>query len=202
MNINPYEEPGLWLNQATAIQYTGKTQTVYLNKVKPKLLTKKEGKMKLYFLPKKMMDKFHQENFTEDLALPYPDRPIRSEEDDQIVEEILGDVSNGPITEEVGDPSVDIVEARRKEILTRTKYLEQKIIDKKHQLFAEWSERFFDVFQRSFSKFKNSLIELHLNEEQIKKLNENLDLALQNLENTLAEINDEYINSEEEEAEE
>ena len=55
------------------------------------------------------------------------------------------------------------------------------------------------MFQKSFSKFKNSLIELHLNEEQIKNLNENLDLALQNLENTLAEINDEYINSEEEE---
>ena len=94
---------------------------------------------------------------------------------------------------------MDIVEARRKEILTRTKFLEQKILDKKHQLFEEWSLRFFDVFQRSFSKFKNSLIELHLNEEQIKKLNENLDLALQNLENTLGEINDEYINSDEDE---
>lgn len=108
-------------------------------------------------------------------------------------------MSAGPITEETGDPSIDLTEARRKEIITRTKYLEQKILDKKHQLFAEWSERFFDIFQKSFSKFKNCLIELHLNEEQIKKLNENLDLALQNLENTLAEIQDEYINSDDEE---
>lgn len=126
--------------------------------------------------------------------MPYPEKS----EEDQIVEEILGDVSTGQITEEVGNPSIDIVEARRKEIITRTKYLEQKIIDKKHQIFAEWSERFFDVFQKAFSKFKNSLIELHLNEDQIKNLNENLDLALQNLENTLGEINNEYINSDEE----
>lgn len=185
---------GKWLIQSEAIVYTGKSITSYLNKIKPKLLSKKEGNKKLYFLPKKLWDTFHKQAFNDGLQLPYPEE---AEEDDKIVEDILGDVSAGPITEETGDPSIDLTEARRKEIITRTKYLEQKILDKKHQLFAEWSERFFDIFQKSFSKFKNCLIELHLNEEQIKKLNENLDLALQNLENTLAEIQDEYINSDE-----
>lgn len=193
---NPYNEIGLWLNQSDAIAYSGKSQTVYLNKVKPKLLTKKEGNKKFYFLPKKMMDKFHQEEFCENAELPYGTPP--KGDDELLVDEIIGDVTSDPITVETGDPSIDIVEARRQEIITRTKYLNQKIIDQKHQIFAEWSERFFDVFSKSFSKFKNSLIELHLNESQLNLLNENLELALQNLENTLAEIENEYLNDEDE----
>lgn len=43
-------------------------------------------------------------------------------------------------------------------------------------------------------KLKNNFIELHLNEEQLNKLNENLDLAVKNLESTLDEIQNEYIN--------
>ena len=66
------------------------------------------------------------------------------------------------------------------------------------ELFSDWSERFYFVFAKAFQKFKNCLIELHLNDEMLKKLNENLDCALNNLEENLNEIQKEYLTDEEE----
>ena len=115
------------------------------------------------------------------------------------VEAILGNIA---ADDEVGDNlSKELQEAKKQEILTRTEYLNQKILDRKHEIFSEWSERFFEVFSKSFSKFKNSLVELHLQDDQISKLNENLDLALKNLEDCLDEIENEYINQDLEDAE-
>ena len=90
--------------------------------------------------------------------------------------------------------TLDIQEARRQKIIKETEYLSQKITAKKEQLFNEWSERFFTVFSKNFAKFKNTLIELHLEEKQLKKLNENLDFALSNMEDGLSEILNDYIN--------
>ena len=147
---NPYNEIGLWLKQSDAIVYSGKSQGTFLSKIKPKLLSKKNERGRIfYFLPKKMMDKFHQEEFCQDATYPYPERS--KSEDEILVDEIIGDVTSDPITVETGDSSIDIVEARRQEILTRTKYLNQKIIDQKHQIFAEWSERFFEVFSKTIA---------------------------------------------------
>lgn len=89
--------------------------------------------------------------------------------------------------------NLDIQEARRQKIIKETEYLSQKITAKKEQLFADWSERFFMVFAKNFAKFKNSLIELHLTKEQMEKLNENLEFALKNMEESLDEIENDYI---------
>ncbi len=98
--------------------------------------------------------------------------------------------------------NLDLQEARRQKIIKETEYLSQKITAKKEQLFSEWSERFFMVFAKNFAKFKNSLIELHLTKEQMEKLNENLEFALKNMEESLDEIENEYLTGDDENEEE
>ena len=98
--------------------------------------------------------------------------------------------------------NLDLQEARRQKIIKETEYLSQKITAKKEQLFCEWSERFFMVFAKNFAKFKNSLIELHLTKEQMEKLNENLEFALKNMEESLDEIENEYLTGDDENEEE
>ena len=98
--------------------------------------------------------------------------------------------------------NLDIQEARRQKIIKETEYLSQKITAKKEQLFSEWSERFFMVFSKNFAKFKNSLIELRLTKEQMEKLNENLEFALKNMEESLDEIENEYLTGGEDNEEE
>ena len=95
--------------------------------------------------------------------------------------------------------NIDIQEARRKKIIKETEYLDQKIKERKQVLFSEWSERFFIVFERSFTKFKNSLIDLHLDKEAVAKLTENLNLALNTMQESLDEISAEYMNEVDEE---
>lgn len=98
--------------------------------------------------------------------------------------------------------NLDLQEARRQKIIKETEYLSQKITAKKEQLFSEWSERFFMVFAKNFAKFKNSLIELHLTKEQMEKLNENLEFALKNMEESLDEIENEYLTGDDDNEEE
>lgn len=162
--------------------------------MKPKLLFKQVGKKKLYFLPYTKWSALYKDNYNGELQIAYPENGEKSEEE-EIVEEILGDITSDETTEAApSQQNNELTEVRKKEIIARTKYLEQKLIAKKQEIFEEWSERFFDVFKKSFMKLKNNFIELHLNEEQLNKLNENLDLAVKNLESTLDEIQNEYIN--------
>ena len=155
---------------------------------------RKNGKFTYYFLPCSEWDQFHKQTVF-DVQFAYPD----SEDEDEVVEEILNESSEPEKEEKDEGLNAKITEARRKEIITRTKYLEQKILDKKFELFSEWSERFYFVFAKSFQKFKNCLIELHLSDELLKKLNENLDCAIANLEENLNEIQKEYFTEEDEE---
>ena len=90
-------------------------------------------------------------------------------------------------------------EARLKEIEARTKWIEQKLQKRKQEIYSEWSQRFFHVFAREFSKFKNSLIDLRLEEKQLTKLKENLEFAISNMEQSLTEIFNEYMEAEDEE---
>ena len=187
---------GLWLTQAQAQLATGKPMSLFRAKVMPKLKMKKiPGKKKpLYFLTEEYFTEVYKKNNTEDL-IELDDEDI---DDENMINNILGDIAGSAnnITNENSE-NVDLNEARRQEVIMRTKYLSQKIEKKKLELFEEWSERFFQIFSKNFGKFKNTLIDLHLDEKQLKKLNENLDLALANLEEGLNEILHEYMNDEE-----
>ena len=186
---------GLWLTQAQAQLATGKPMSLFRAKVMPKLKMKKiPGKKKpLYFLTEEYFTEVYKKNNAEDL-IELDDEDI---DDENMINNILGDIAGSAnnITNE-NPENVDLNEARRQEVIMRTKYLSQKIEKKKLELFEEWSERFFQIFSKNFGKFKNTLIDLHLEEKQLKKLNENLDLALENMEEGLNEILNEYINDE------
>ena len=113
-----------------------------------------------------------------------------------MINDILGDIAGSANNVQIDPENVDLNEARRQEVIMRTKYLSQKIEKKKNELFEEWSERFFMIFAKNFAKFKNTLIDLHLEEKQLKKLNENLEFALSNMEDGLSEILNDYVNEE------
>ena len=182
-------EKGKWVTQTEGCMFCGISQASFLNRIKPKLAHKVSGKKKLYFLPYNQWDKYHKKEFKDEATLFNPDEPENDVDDEAIIDEILNDseVYQGD------DTTKELQKARKREIETRTKYLEQKIIDKKHEIFEEWSLRFYDVFQKAFQKFKNTLIDCHLEEDKLIKLNENLDLALNNLSETLSDIENEYI---------
>ena len=161
----------------------------------PKLKTKSiPGKKKPeYFLTEEFLSSDYKKNHKDEL-IELDDEDIS---DENMINDILGDIAGNNNSLPIDPENVDLNEARRKEIIVRTKYLEQKIEKKKNELFSEWSERFFQIFSKNFAKFKNTLIDLHLDEKQLNKLNENLDLALANLEEGLNEILNEYMNDEE-----
>lgn len=140
------------------------------------------GKKKLYLIPYDEMIPTKQQQYKFNVIDDEMDANI-----DQLV--AMTDFTNSR-------EQLDIQEVRKRKIIKQTEYLDQKIIAKKEQLFAEWSEKFFIVFSRSFAKFKNDLIDLHLNDMQVKKLNENLQYAIDNLEQSLSEIKDNFINEE------
>lgn len=153
---------------------------------------KMNGKKKLYFLPYNKWDKYHKKEFKNEAVLFNPDEPENDKDDEELIDEILtSDLEN------INNGNKELQEARKNEIITRTKFLEQKLLDKKYELYAEWSERFYEVFQKAFQKFKNALIDLRLEDEKFNILNENLDLALKNLEENLNTIQNEYIFEEE-----
>ena len=186
---------GLWLTQAQAQLATGKPMSLFRAKVMPNLKMKKiPGKKKpLYFLTEEYFTEVYKKNNAEDL-IELDDENL---DDENMINDILGDIAGNNNSLPIDPDNIDLNEARRQEILVRTKFLEQKIDKKKNELFSEWSERFFQIFSKNFAKFKNTLIDLHLEEKQLKKLNENLDLALENMEEGLTEILNEYMNDEE-----
>ena len=186
---------GLWLTQAQAQLATGKPMSLFRAKVMPNLKMKKiPGKKKpLYFLTEEYFTEVYKKNNAEDL-IELDDENI---DDENMINDILGDITGSANNVQIDPENVDLNEARRQEVIMRTKYLSQKIEKKKNELFSEWSERFFMIFAKNFGKFKNTLIDLHLEEKQLNKLNENLDLALENMEIGLTEILNEYMNDEE-----
>ena len=182
---------GLWLTQAQAQLATGKPMSLFRAKVMPKLKMKKiPGKKKpLYFLTEEYFTEVYKKNNAEDL-IELDDEDI---DDENMINNILGDIAGSANNVQIDHENVDLNEARRQEVIMRTKYLSQKIEKKKLELFEEWSERFFQIFSKNFGKFKNTLIDLHLEEKQLKKLNENLDLALSNMEEGLSDILTDYV---------
>ena len=63
------------------------------------------------------------------------------------------------------------------------------------------SKKFFEIFSNAFAKFKNDLISLHLNEDQLSILNEKLESALRSMDDGITQINSEWMNEGEDNAE-
>lgn len=149
------------------------------------------GKKKEYFIPLSIM--------TNDAKRRYEDFAIDFDETCEDVEDILGDISIPSPYQNSNEDNSELIKARLENLQTRTKLLQEKIEERKVELFTEWSERFFEVFSNAFAKFKNHLINLHLNEKQINALNASLDSAIENMSDNLIKIQNEYMNDEHEE---
>lgn len=173
----------VWLSQTDAASSLGVSISVFIGQWKTKLKdNQKSGKKKLYLVPYDEMIPTKQEQYkfaTVDEATDFN------------IEQLAASVDFTGEREQL-----DIQEVRKRKIIKETEFLSQKIIAKKQQMFAEWSQKFFIVFQKSFAKFKNSLIDLHLDDKQVEKLNENLEYAIKNMEMSLSEIKENYIEEE------
>lgn len=88
--------------------------------------------------------------------------------------------------------------ARLDKTLADTKLVGEKLDQRKKQLFAQWSQKFFDQFSNHFGKLRNVLVQLHLNQQQVNKLNETLDSCLNNLQLSLNNIWEEFNSQEKE----
>lgn len=179
----------VFLKQSDAVTACGVSQTVFQNRIKSTLKMELRDGKKLYGVPLEKMTANAREFYsgqTEEIEV------------EESIEDILGDISFTTPVPGI-DGSADIQAARLEEIIARTKWINQKLDKKKQELYQEWSERFFFIFSREFSKFKNSLIDLRLEETQLSKLKENLEFAISNMEDSLTEIFNEYMKEDEQE---
>lgn len=182
----------VFLKQSDAVTACGVSQTVFQNRIKSTLKIEIRNGKKVYGVPLEKMTQNAREFYSEQAE------EIDSQES---LEDILGNIDFNSMPGVEGEMT-ELQQAKLQEILTRTKYIEQKIEKRKVELYSEWSERFFQIFAREFAKFKNSLIDLRLEETQLNRLKENLEFAISNMEESLTEISNEYMNEEPEEMEE
>lgn len=169
------------LNQTDAAMALGITVNQFLSRKKHFGTNGLTGHKKLYKIP--------LQSLPEDVREDYIFSAI---DEDQVLDPVLQQLAAG--TDFTGQQQkLDIMQARRRKIIKETEYLSQKITAKKEQLFSQWSQRFYIVFEKNFSKFKNSLIQLGLNDKQVKRLSENLQCAIVNLSKCLDDIKSDYM---------
>lgn len=131
---------------------------------------------------------------SKDFQKYYEDRMITFDDEAAEVEDILGDVSDSPFT----DTEAELAKARLENIIARTKILNEKLSARKKELFDEWNEAFYDEFVKAFSKFKNCLIDLHLDEAQLKIVQDKLESSLVLMEEKLESMYSDFISEDEE----
>ena len=169
---------GIYLTQHESQNALNLSQYRFEKYWKPKLQWKLQKQRVKYFIP--------EDDMTETAKKAYASRMIDYDEEAEEVEEILGDVSDTQETS--GLFSSEWQAARIENLKARTKYVEERLEQHKKELFEEWSEKFYEVFAESFARFKNELISLHLNEDQLSTLNEKLDNSLKMMQDKLISI--------------
>lgn len=144
------------------------------------------GSRKKYFVTEAILPKASRDAYYEQL--------IEVDDEAEQVEDVLGDISDtaGLVTDDLNAARLDNLKAR-------TKLIEEKLENRKAELWAEWNSAFFDTFTEGFAKFKNDLISLHLNEEQLHTLEEKLDSALAIMQDKLNAMWNKFSNEEDEE---
>lgn len=170
----------VWLSQTDAASALGISVNSFIGlkaKYKDNELT---GRKKKYLIPYEELIEIKQQQYVDDIV---EDEEFYFEQPKQA-------------TIVVDEADHELKHARLQKIIKETQYISQKIVAKKEELFVQWTERFFVIFEKSFTKFKNCLIDLHLGDVQLKKLNENLEYAIKNMEVALDEISKEYLEQE------
>ena len=119
--------------------------------------------------------------------------PVEEELDDVTLDELVQNVDFGnTVDQQTDELNKALKRARLDKTQAETKLVGEKLDQRKKQLFAEWSERFFDCFTKNFGFLRNVIVELHLNEQQVNKFNQSLDHCLNNMELYLNQIWDDF----------
>ena len=130
-----------------------------------------------YFIPQyQCTEDFKQKNI-----------PVEEDLDNPVIEQMASNVN---FFDQQEDDSLtkQLKQARLQKIKSDTKLINQKLQQRKKLLFAQWSQKFFNQFANHFGKLRNVLVELHMNEEQVAKFNQCLESSLNNLQDNLDNI--------------
>lgn len=170
---------GVWTSRSNAFYYTGLT-SYQLDKLLQKCRRRGDGKKKQWFIPAQKLT----EQAKNDLIL------TQCQQNDQILDQLASsvDFNNKQDDPELKQLNKQWKKAKIENTYKHTSLLEEKLQRRKLELYNQWSERFFEVFADSFGKFKNQLINLHLNQQQIASLHQNLDNCMQNMQLSLNQI--------------
>ena len=172
---------GYWLFRSDAMFATGSTPHRW-NTTETKLERRMVKNRRQVFVPQDMCtEQFRAKN----IPVQYDD------EQDDILSQLQQNVD---FTQDADLDSLnkDLKRARKQKILKETKLIEERLFQRKRQLFYNWSQRFFQCFSDHFGKLKNNIVELHLNEQQVTKFNQILDKCLDNMKINLDEIWNEF----------
>ena len=180
---------GVWSTRSNLFYYTG-LNGYQLDKFLQKCKIKGEGKKKQWFVPAQKLT----EQAKQDLILS-------QQQNDQILDELASNVD----FDQNEDPQLKQLNKQYKKAkIAKTKkdtaFLQQRLERRKLELYNQWSERFFQLFADSFGKFKNQLINLHLNQEQIASLQQSLDNCLNNMQLGLVDIWNQFAKQEQQDA--
>lgn len=173
---------GYWLSRSEAIYAMGITPSKW-NTIESTLQRKMndKGTKKLFWITEEKVTQQYKE-----------DNIAYQKDSDQILQQLVQNVDLDADDLQLQSINVQLKKARKEKILTETRFLQQKLEQRKKALFNEWSQKFFECFSNHFGRLKNYLIELHLNEQQIKTFNQILQSSLNNLQLNLDEIWNEF----------
>lgn len=153
-----------------------------LNNLLPQLETITDHEKTKYFVPYDMLtERFKVEcksQLVDNEETADDEETAADEAEAKSVENVLGDVSG---TSQNYLLKEQLLELKCKHLDASTKRILESLKDDKKNKFNEWTNYIIEGFTSAFAKFKNDLINLKLNEEQVTLLRSSLEFAIQNL---------------------
>ena len=183
---------GYWLKRGQAIYATRKSAYVF-DKWSFDLPRRGSNSYnREFFIPQfECTDDFRQKNI-----------PVEEDIDSDTLDQIVQNVDFNNSTDQQTDQlNKALKKARLQKTQADTKLVGQKLEQRKKQLFYQWSEKFFNNFTEHFGKLKNVIIQLHLNQQQINKFSQTLDICLKNMQLDLNTIWDQFQQEKEQQSE-
>ena len=162
---------GYWLNRVNGIFATQKSPYGFDKLCRSLNRRGDNSHTRQFFVPQfQCTDEFRNKNI-----------PVEEDLDSDVLDQLAANVEFTATSGDDDSLNRQIKQARKQKLLTETKLLGQKLQERKKQLFYGWSQNFFQSFANHFGKLKNALVQMHLNEEQVKIFNNTLQKCLQNM---------------------
>lgn len=180
---------GYWLTRGQAIFATQKTPYQFDRLAHSLNRRGKNSHNKQFFVPEwQVTDQYKSKNI-----------PCQEQVGNDVLDQLVANVSFTEQTEQDNSLNDQYKRVKIEETKVRTKLQNQKLEERKKLLFAEWSEKFFNEFSNHFGKLRNALVNMRLNEEQVKVFNQTLQNCINNLQLSLDNIWQEFTKEEQDE---